>query len=223
MPKRESGREVGLAGQQDHWDAVFAAKPAMFGDSPSDAARAAADAFTRAGTQTVLELGAGQGRDTFHFAQNGFKVTAVDYSQAGVKAIAAKAAATGVCHLVTPLCHDIRTHLPFDDAAFDACYSHMLFCMAFSMDELRAICGDVRRVLTPGALHIYTVRTTDDPQCGAGIARGPGMFELHGFVVRFFDEATVRQLAEGFELLSLDRFEETALPRRLFRVTLRKQ
>jgi hypothetical protein len=41
-------------------------------------------------------------------------------------------------------------------------------------------------------------------------------------VVHFFDRAFVDELADGFEIVAVDEFEEGALPRRLYRVTLRK-
>ena len=44
-----------------------------------------------------------------------------------------------------------------------------------------------------------------------------------GFTVHFFSRERVTQLARGFDILSIDEFEEGALPRKLFRVTLRKK
>ena len=58
---------------------------------------------------------------------------------------------------------------------------------------------------------------------GAGIHRGKDMFEVGGFIVHFFSRQKVEQLANGYELLSVDEFEEGRLPRKLFRVTLKKK
>lgn len=50
------------------------------------------------------------------------------------------------------------------------------------------------------------------------------MFESSGgFTVHFFSREKIEQLAQGFDILSIDEFEEGTLPRRLFRVTLRKK
>lgn len=114
--------------------------------------------------------------------------------------------------------------LPFDDASFDACYSHMLYCMALGTPELERLSLEVCRVLKPGGLNVYTVRHTGDPQYGTGIARGEDMYEISGgFIVHFFSRGKVEHLARGFEILSIDEFEEGTLPRKLFRVTLRKK
>jgi cyclopropane fatty-acyl-phospholipid synthase-like methyltransferase len=212
-----------LDAQWQHWEQTFAERPEMFGDAPSEAARKAAALFQREGVTTVLELGGGQGRDTLFFAQQGFQVTVLDYAEHGVQVIAKKAQGLGLSSHVTVLCHDVRTPLPFANDAFDACYSLMLFCMALTTPELERLSADVRRVLTPGGLHVYTVRTTADPHYGTGIYRGEDMYEVGGFIVHFFSKAKVAQLATGYEIVSIDECEERGLPRKLFRVTLRKQ
>ena len=212
-----------LEGQRAHWDTNFSKKPAMFGGEPSAAALKAAELFKREGKNKLLELGGGQGRDTLFFARQGFQVSVVDYSQTGVKAISAKAQAAGLANLVTALRHDVRDPLPFDADIFDACYSHMLFCMALTTQELESLSDEVRRVLKPDGLHVYTVRHTGDAHYGTGIHRGEDMYEVGGFIVHFFDREKVRQLARGCQLVSIDEFEEGGLPRRLFRVTLRKR
>lgn len=210
--------------QQKHWEASFARKAEMFGAEPSDPARKALELFQREGVRNALELGGGQGRDTIFFAQNGFQVAVLDYAENGVKEIARKAAALNLSNAIAAQRHDVRNPLPFDDASFDACYSHMLFCMALSTSELERLSREVWRVLRPGGLKVYTVRHTGDPQYGTGIARGDDTFESSGgFAVHFFSRETVQRLATGFDILSIEEFEEGALPRKLFRVTLRKK
>ena len=41
--------------------------------------------------------------------------------------------------------------------------------------NLAALSAEVRRVLRPGGLQIYTVRSTADPDYGAGTSRGDDM------------------------------------------------
>jgi len=213
-----------LDAQRQRWESIFSAKPAVFGDRPSAPALAAADLCAREGAKTILELGAGQGRDSMYFARRGFSVTALEYSKTGVETILKKARSLGLLERIAALCHDVREPLPFQDQSFDACYSHMLYCMALETYELERLSSEVRRILKPNGLQVYTVRTTEDPQFGTGTPRGENLYEIAGgFIVRFFDEETVRSLAKGYELVSLDRFDEGSLPRKLFRVTLRRQ
>lgn len=217
-----AAKEV-LESQRQHWDTTFSQKPEMFGREASDPALKAAELFKRNGKTDLLELGGGQGRDTLFFARQGFHVTALDYSQAGIEAIMAKARASALADHVTALRHDVREPLPFDNEVFDCCYSHMLFCMALTTPELERLSDEVRRVLKPGGLHVYTVRHTKDSHYGTGVHRGEDMYEVGGFIVHFFSPEKVRQLARGWEIVSIDEFEEGGLPRKLFRVTLRKE
>ena len=208
--------------QKEHWEDTFANKPDMFG-AASDPARYAAGIFKKENRKRVLELGAGQGRDTIFLAQNGFEIYALDYSESGLKEIMRKVQALGLRQSIKVIRHDVRNPLPFDDENFDACYSHMLYCMALTTTELEFLSDEIRRVLKPGALNIYTVRHTNDPDYGTGIHRGEDMYEVGGFIVHFFSREKVEHLAKGYEIVSLDELEEGRLPRKLFRVTLRKR
>jgi hypothetical protein len=98
----------------------------------------------------------------------------------------------------------------------------MLFCMALTTPELGSLSQEVLRVLKPGGLAVYTARHTKDPHYGLGIHRGEDMYEVGGFIVHFLSLEKVRQLATGYEIVSIDEFEEGGLPRKLYRVTLRK-
>lgn len=211
-----------LDAQQSHWQQSFSKRRDMFGTDPSDPGRKAAEVFKAGGVGDLLELGAGQGRDSHFFARQGFRVTALDYTSQAVEELAAKAASTGSIESLKAVQHDVRRLLPFPDQSFDACYSHMLFCMALTTGELEQLSHEVRRVLRPGGIHVYTARTTEDPHFGTGIDRGDDMFEVGGFIVHFFDDQLIRRLASGFELLEVEAFEESSLPRRLVRVTARR-
>jgi len=218
----DTEKEV-LNRQNFHWEKTFANTPEMFGEEPSEPARKAVELFQEEGKNNILELGAGQGRDTLFFARNGFQVCALDYSETGVQTIRGKVQAQGLAQMVATMWHDVRQPLPFGAGSFDACYSHMLFCMALTTDELEFLSNEVNRVLKPGGICLYTVRHTDDPHYGTGIHRGEDMYEVGGFIVHFFSREKVEHFAKGYEIVDVAEFEEGPLPRKLFRVTLRKK
>ncbi len=211
-----------LDAQARHWESTFGAKPEMFGRDPSEPGRRSSAEFKAGEVHRLLELGGGQGRDSLFFAAEGFDVHVLDYAPAGIEMILRKAEAAGLAGHLTATQHDVRRPLPVADASVDACYSHMLFCMALTNDELEALSREILRVLRPGGLCVYTVRNTSDPDFGRGIGRGQALYENQGFIVHFFDRAKVERLARGFELVRVEEFEEGKLPRRLFRVVLRK-
>ena len=210
-----------IAGQQEHWEATLTANPAMYGTEPSEAGNYAIERFVAEGYGRIIELGAGQGRDTLGFLRSGLEVHALDYVPDALSEIMATAGPM-LSEGLTTTVHDVRYPLPFADGSFDACYSHMLFTMALTTIELGHLAEEIRRVLRPGGLCIYTVRHIGDPHFGAGGALGDNLYENGGFVVHFFDRPLVDRLAAGFEIENVKEFEEGSLPRKLWRVTKRK-
>jgi len=210
-----------VADQRAHWEQTYQANPRLYGEAPSEAVRAAIERFAGSKVRTVLELGAGHGRDTLALLAAGYTVTAVDYAATALSTLTEEAARRGVADRLQTLVHDVREPLPFADGSFDACYSHMLFTMALTTTELTALAREVHRVLRTGGWCVYTARTTSDAHFGAGRDLGDNMFENGGFIVHFFDRRLVEQLAAGFELVEVDDFTEGELPRRLWRVTMR--
>ena len=141
----------------------------MFGETPSDPAQRAVQLFKKDAMAKLLELGAGQGRDTIFFAREGFQVWALDYSEIAVKTITQKAQAFGMANSVKAIGHDVRKALPFSDASFDGCYSHMLYCMALTTAELEFLSDEVRRVLRPGGMNITRFGTRKTRTLGPGV------------------------------------------------------
>lgn len=208
--------------QKLHWEEVFAREPAFFGEGPSDFARISLDLFRKEGVRSVLELGCGQGRDTFLFARNGFEVTALDYSETAISAVKEKAIENGLSSRIHARTCNVKEPLPFPDDSFDCCYSHMLLCMELSTAEIAFILREIHRVLRPGSLAAYSVRSNFDKHYRTGTHLGEDIYEIDGFVVHFFSEEKIRKLAKGYEILEIDRMEEGSLPRDLYLVTMKK-
>ena len=122
--------------QAQHWENTFITRPETFGVTPSAAAIKAAETFNKEGITNILELGAGQGRDALFFAQEGFHIQVLDYSQTSIDNIIKKAKTLGVDKLITGKIHDVRDPFPFSDEKFGGCFSHMLYCMALTTKEL---------------------------------------------------------------------------------------
>jgi SAM-dependent methyltransferase len=217
-----TGSDVAADPQHSQWERTYANRADFFGESASDPARAALERFEATGVRDVLELGSGQGRDTLFFLAAGLHVTALDYVSGGLEQIGSKARAAGTAEGLTLMPADVRQPLPTEDASFDACYSHMLFNMALTTSGLEALMAEVKRVVRPGGLVVYTVRNTSDSHFGAGIDHGDGMFEMGGFIVHFFDRELIARLAGGFDVRDITEYEEGRLPRRLFAVTMRR-
>ncbi|WP_228567108.1 class I SAM-dependent methyltransferase [Nocardia sp. SYP-A9097] len=161
--------------QREHWQNTYHTHPLPYGDQHSAPAQYAADAFRTVGAHEVLELGAGQGRDSLHFARLGFAVQATDFSDVGLQQLRARAQAEGLRTLSTAVL-DVRMPLPQANASVDAVFAHMLLCMALSTNEIFALVDEIRRILRPGGILVYTVRNTGDAHFGIGIAHGGDIF-----------------------------------------------
>ncbi len=208
--------------QSQHWETNFSNKPEMFGLEPSYSAKKALDIFKENKLSNVIELGAGLGRDSIYLGKNLINLTALDYSENGLKVLDQKIKNENLSSSISTLKFDIRDNLPFENNSIDACYSHMLYCMAFTFDELIKLNDEIKRVLKPGGLNIYTARNTDDGDYKKGIHRGEDLYEIDGFIIHFFSKKTIQNLMNGYKSLLIEYFEEGSFPRKLFFVCNKK-
>ena len=194
----------------------------MFGLEPSFPAKKAIELFKEHKIKKIIELGAGLGRDTIFFAKNSIHVEALDYSPSAIKVINEKAEKRNLSNYISTKIFDIRKKIPFKDNSVDACFSHMLYCMALTNIELESLNNEICRVLKPNGINIYTVRHTNDGDYRKGIHRGEDLYENDGFIIHFFSKDKVNSLLKGFQNLEIENFEEGNFPRKLFIVYNKK-
>ena len=209
--------------QSQHWEKNFSNKPEMFGLEPSLSAKKALKLFQEKKIDKIIEIGAGLGRDTIFFAKNSIHIIALDYSFSGIKVIKQKTKKGNLSNYVSTKHFDVRQKLPFEDNSIEACYSHMLYCMALTSNELEKLNNEIQRVLKPGGINIYTVRNTNDGDFQNGIHISEDLYENDGFIVHYFSEEKVHSLLNGFNNISLEKFEEGSFPRKLFYVVNEKK
>jgi SAM-dependent methyltransferase len=209
--------------QSQYWEENFLSKPEMFGLNPSEAAINTLRTFREKNIKKIIELGVGLGRDTLFFARNSINVEALDYSPAAIKIINKKVIENKLSNLVSTKIFDVRKKLPFEDNSVEACFSHMLYCMALTTTELKYLNSEICRILKPGGFNIYTVRHTGDGDYKNGKHVGEDLYENDGFIVHFFSEEKVKQIADGFNIIDIEKFEEGKFPRKLFKVILKKK
>ncbi len=208
--------------QSQHWETNFSNKPEMFGLEPSLPAKKALNIFKENNCSKIVELGAGLGRDSIYFGKNSINVTALDYSENGIKIINEKIKKENLISSISTLKFDIREDLPFETNSVEACYSHMLYCMALTQKDLDKLNSEIHRILKPGGLNIYTVRNTDDGDYKKGIHRGEDLYEIDGFIIHFFSKDKILNLTNGFKNLNIEYFEEGSFPRKLYFICNKK-
>ena len=193
----------------------------MFGLEASEPAKKSLKIFQENSSKLIVELGAGLGRDSIFFAKNKISVNSLDYSKIGINIINKKILDNNLQN-ITAKVFDIRKKLPFQDNSIDACFSHMLYCMALTSAELSYLNNEIKRILKPNGINIYTVRNEYDGDYKNGIPRGEDMFEIDGFIVHFFTKEKVYSLMDGFKNILLENFEEGSFPRKLYFVVNKK-
>ena len=209
--------------QSQHWESNFSSKPEMFGFEPSYSAKKALETFKKNNITNIIELGAGLGRDTVFFAQNGIYVHAIDYSLSATNIIKKRSKENNLDALIKVENYDIRKKLNCDNENFQACYSHMLFCMALTNQDLKDLSQEIFRVLKKDGFNIYTVRNHTDGDFKKGTHRGEDMYEMNGFIVHYFSENKIKSLLNGFTNISIENFDEGSFPRKLSLVINKKK
>ena len=100
------------------WDKRYSEKNFFYGTEPNDFLRLNVGRFPVGGR--ILTLAEGEGRNAIFLAKHGFKVTAVDWSEVGLKKLASWAAQEGVA--VDTVCADIN-QFDFGSNAWDGIVS----------------------------------------------------------------------------------------------------
>jgi SAM-dependent methyltransferase len=192
------------------WNKVYKSDNTFFGEEPSNFALLCFNHMKANNVKKVLELGAGHGRDTIFFASNGIEeIQALDYSTIAIEILDKVAKKKGLP--IKSQTFDVKKPLPFPDSYFDAAYSHMLFNMRFSEEELHFAFSELKRVLKPKGLNFFSVRNRNDKSYGKGKEVEKEIHDIDGFQIRFFTEKQIQDLvsAAGFEILWIrEEYEE---------------
>ena len=216
-------KNINLNNQEEYWEINYANKPKMFGLAPSFAAEEALKIFKKKNISSIVELGAGLGRDTIFFAKNNIKVEALDYSKTAVTSIKKKVKELNLSEFVSTKVFDVRKKLPFKNNSIQGIFSHMLYCMALKNLEVQNLNNEILRVLVKGGVNIYTVRNFEDGDYKNGVHIEDESYQNDGFIINFFSKKKIEKLLVGFINIKIDRFNEGDFPRKLFIVQNQKK
>ncbi|HLC86296.1 MAG TPA: sulfatase-like hydrolase/transferase [Candidatus Nanoarchaeia archaeon] len=185
-----------------YWNNAYS-KINYFGSGPTKLAYQAADYLVNEDIRKILDLGAGQGRDSLYFSQMGYDVTAIDFSRNAIKSIQEI-----ISHHKTnvkPILYDITKRLPFNDLYFDCVYSNLTF-QFLNKQQMNSTISDVHRVLRPGGLFIASIKNHKDKYFIIGNKINNSSTESNGILRYFLDEKETKELIKNFEII--DFYEE---------------
>ncbi len=193
----------------DVWNRVYTQDNVFFGEKPSNFAKLCFNIMEKNEVKKILELGAGHGRDSIYFASKGINVYALDYSKVGIEILNKHAKQNNL--EINAKIFDLKKSFPYSESSFDAVYSHMLFNMNFSQEELRFILSEIKRVLRPRGLNFFSVRNDHDKFYMKGIKINDKIYEINGFEIQFFTEQEIKELLNDFEVLSIKEEQEESV------------
>lgn len=161
----------------------------------------------QANTKRILDLGCGSGWLSIYLAREGFQVSGVDIATHAIELAKMWAAQENLDTKFTTA--DI-TELPYEASFFDAVVANSVFehlTYELALDSLKQL----KKVMRPGAVFFG---------CFDKVGGGPGeYYELEdgthvytdkgrsGMLLRFFSDDELRQLFDGWEILSIETIE----------------
>jgi len=201
-------KNINLNNQEEYWETNYRNKPKMFGLTPSFAAEEALKIFKKNNISSIIELGAGLGRDTIFFAKNNIKVEALDYSKTAVMSIKKRIKELNLSEFVSARVFDVRKKLPFGNNTAQGIFSHMLYCMSLKNLEVQTLNNEILRVLESGGINIYTVRNFEDGDYKNGVHIEDESYQNDGFIINFFSKKKIEEILVVFFNIKIDRFNE---------------
>ena len=147
----------------------------------------------------VLELGCGNGWDTADLLAAGFKVIAVDISRENVTECLLSAPKADILQM------DVSKPLPFVHDSVPVIIAS-LSLHYFSWDVTLQIASELKRCLKTGGLLLVRVNSVNDRHHGASstLEIEPNFYRVGSRTKRFFDEASVRFLLQGWDIQFLE-------------------
>lgn len=144
--------------------------------------------------RTLLDVGAGHGRDALYFAKKGLDVTAIDFSKSGIDALKKSNSKINAKQI------DIRK-MQFPKETFDVIYAH-LSLHYFNDRETARIFQNLRMSLRKGGLMFVKCKSTDDPLYGRGRKLSRDMYH-RGHTRHFFSKRYMLANLKDFKVLSI--------------------
>jgi len=150
--------------------------------------------------KTLLDLGCGNGSDSIYFANKGFKVTAIDFSESGIKQLQKEIRQKRIKKII-PICQDVKK-INFIDSYFDIIYAH-LSLHYFDDKTTTQVFNKLHRILKKKGLIFIKCKSIEDKLYGNGKKIENNMYILNNHVRHFFDKDYMREKLGKFKILKL--------------------
>jgi ubiquinone/menaquinone biosynthesis C-methylase UbiE len=144
--------------------------------------------------KTILDLGCGDGRDSIYFFNKGLKVTAVDFSDSGIKKIKSQNSK------INCVLSDIRK-IKFPKNSFDVIYAH-LSVHYFDDKTTTKIFDNLYKILKKDGLIFIKCKSIDDTLFGKGKKIAENMYKK-GHTRHFFSKEYMAEKLKKFKIIRI--------------------
>lgn len=170
---------------KSYWDDNWNNKYTEDGKKPSLFAKHVFDFIKDKNIKTILDLGAGKGRDANFFSQHQYDITAQDISAAALEYIRQNNPA------IKTICSDLTENQTFSQQ-YDLIFAN-LSLHYFDENTTLKIFQKLHQALTTNGLLCFACKSVHNAEYGKGTAMAPHIFE-HGHIRHFFSEEYTQEL-----------------------------
>jgi SAM-dependent methyltransferase len=195
----QAGMNVGTAALQKGWEHAYAQQHGggpLWQENPIPILDNVIAELQGRRVQTVVDVGCGDGRNVAALIDAGLTCLGVDISPTGLARARRAVRQRGF------LVRADATNMPLVTGSVDAVTCFDVFGQ---VEDPGALIAEAGRVLAAGGLFVVNAFTYEDSEYGQGEQIGPHTFAYRDTLFRFYDEATLRALFNGWEVLGVDR------------------
>lgn len=179
----------------NYWNAYYRGNPDI--KKPSLFAQAVGEMVGR--SESILDLGCGNGRDSVFFARLGLKVTAVDAADAAITQLREEHGEEDIRFI----CDDFVSSSEVYAAQYDYVYSRFTL-HAINEKQETEVLNNIYKALRQDGRFFIEVRSVNDELYGLGEMVGLDSYIYDGHYRRFIrmEQLTEKMKAVGFEILT---------------------
>lgn len=182
--------------QQDEWDKKWSKVTKLLAES--EYAKEVLQYIKDKKCRTFLDLGCGDGKDSVFFAQNGYDVTAIDFSSASLNLLKERLKDLSVDNMKY-VKQDIA-NLDLGSESFDVIYAN-LSLHYFDDKTTSEIFDNLYDILKNDGYLFVRCKSTDDFLCGKGEELEKDVYVKGGKVQHFFSAKYLEEKLSKFVLL----------------------
>ena len=137
----------------NYWNSLYDKKN-YFGTGPTKLAILAESLLKTNNVIQILDIGCGQGRDTFYFSQLGYHVDAIDISENAIEYIKKTKIQLNLNN-INAIVHDIEKPFPFSEDKYDFIYSNLAL-QFFNAVKLNEIFSNIVKIMKKNSLFLFS-------------------------------------------------------------------